>query len=128
VIGRNAAFLLLFVAAIISGCLSSNQQDNGPPYGPGNWSGAPRNMTDAERQQMEAQRMQACLNKAEGAACEIQGPTGARQETAMNGTCRAMNGSLACEFAIGNRTRGAPDDNFTDGAAGPQRMRPSPAA
>jgi len=124
VIGRNAAFLLLFVAAIISGCLSSNQQDNGPPYGPGNWSGAPRNMTDAERQQMEAQRMQACLNKAEGAACVMQaGPNGGT----MNGTCRAMNGSLACEFA-GNRTRGAPDDNFTDGAAGPQRMRPSPAA
>ena len=129
-VGRNAALLLLLVAAVISGCISSNQQDNGPPYGPSNWTGASRNLTAEERQQMEVLRTQACAGKAEGAACEMQGPTGTQQAQdqqgrAMNGTCRTMNGGLACEFAVGNRTRGAPDGNWT---AGPQRMRPTPAA
>ncbi|MFH0835306.1 MAG: hypothetical protein V1881_03105 [Candidatus Micrarchaeota archaeon] len=123
--------ILITAALLVSGCVgqapeggSANPPDDGAPIFNGDapsFNGTPRNMTDAERQQMETLRTQACSGKAEGAACEMQ-----NQRGAMNGTCRTMNGALACEFA-GNRTRGAPGGNFTDGE-GPQRMRPTPAA
>jgi len=116
-VGRNAAFLLLLVAAVISGCLSSNQQENSPPSWNGNFT--PRNMTDAERQQMEAAMMQACLNKADGAACEMQNPRGT-----MNGTCESRNGTLACGF--GPRNGNWTPDGSGNWTGGPRRMRPSP--
>ncbi|VVB68357.1 Uncharacterised protein [Candidatus Norongarragalina meridionalis] len=132
--GTSGAYLLpliLLAALVLSGCVSSNAQPetgspamDGNPAGGGNPpAGQPgfggnfsRNMTDAERAQMEAQRTQACLNKAEGAACAVQGgPNG----TAISGTCASRNGTMACWFA---RSNGNFTGNWTNG---PRRMRPT---
>ncbi len=96
---------VVFVGVLLYGCTSSTPMQE---EGRGDRNRSFGNMTQEQRQAFAGQRIQqsisACEGKSENVGCFIESPMGIR-----NGTCRLLNGTLACAMEFngrGNSRRG----------------------